>query len=151
MSVWSGILMQSSVACFSLQRMCWENLHSPATLSPQHQKIIKWQFWLSVNYLRHSFKQTSAPLLFPKHGDLQLFCLFCNSFWHLKSIYQKLNRLGIQSENNTCTLTAGLAVNLRKITANVCLILINMQKITRESQMLNWAAAHPLPTVRVTL
>lgn len=39
MSVWSGILMRCRVACFSLQRMCWENLCSPAAPSPQHCKI----------------------------------------------------------------------------------------------------------------
>lgn len=39
MSVWSGILMQCRVACFSFARMCWGNLCSPAAPSPQHRKI----------------------------------------------------------------------------------------------------------------
>lgn len=118
------VFWSSAMSPVFLFRGCEEKTSAARTLRPRSTgKLIEWQFWLSVNYSQYSFKQTWAPLLFLKHGDLQLFCLLLFTLT-LKSIYQTLNRLGIKSENNTFTLKDGLVVYLYKTTANACMILM---------------------------
>lgn len=79
------------------------------SVPPQRRKIIKWQFgYQLITHGIHSNIGSSSV------SQTWGFTAFLSLLWFiltLKVIYQKPNRLGIQSENNTCTRTAGSVQN----------------------------------------